>query len=233
MVHGHHEAGTVAVLLDGRVIGRVAASRSTALATQLRRLKVQRAQGVPPLLEIACVPVAAAGAFAGLFLFTSPARMMRPAVNLSAEAVEMIGSFEQTYMDIAVVRSEIVAGRTTHVEEAPTHMLSVIANITPFSDFNQSPRNMYQCQVRGRHCPDSFLRRRGGKKKEKGAHGPRRRGGRWACAPSLPVRACADGQAIDGDAHALVPVPHRQQVVPAAVPAVAHCAADALPALRL
>ena len=26
-------------------------------------------------------------------------------------------------------------------------MLSLIASLTPFSDFNQSPRNMYQCQV--------------------------------------------------------------------------------------
>ena len=26
-------------------------------------------------------------------------------------------------------------------------MLSAIASFTPFSDFNQSPRNMYQCQV--------------------------------------------------------------------------------------
>lgn len=26
-------------------------------------------------------------------------------------------------------------------------MLSIVANMVPFSDFNQSPRNMYQCQV--------------------------------------------------------------------------------------
>ena len=26
-------------------------------------------------------------------------------------------------------------------------MLSAIASLTPYSDFNQSPRNMYQCQV--------------------------------------------------------------------------------------
>jgi hypothetical protein len=32
-------------------------------------------------------------------------------------------------------------------EKTPTNILSVIANLTPFSDFNQSPRNMYQCQM--------------------------------------------------------------------------------------
>jgi DNA-directed RNA polymerase I subunit RPA2 len=26
-------------------------------------------------------------------------------------------------------------------------MLSVVASMTPFSDYNQSPRNMYQCQM--------------------------------------------------------------------------------------
>lgn len=35
----------------------------------------------------------------------------------------------------------------THKEIHPTGILSVVANLTPWSDHNQSPRNMYQCQV--------------------------------------------------------------------------------------
>lgn len=35
----------------------------------------------------------------------------------------------------------------THEEIHPTGMLSVVASLTPWSDHNQSPRNMYQCQV--------------------------------------------------------------------------------------
>lgn len=35
----------------------------------------------------------------------------------------------------------------THEEIHPTGMLSVVANLTPYSDHNQSPRNMYQCQM--------------------------------------------------------------------------------------
>jgi DNA-directed RNA polymerase I subunit RPA2 len=50
-------------------------------------------------------------------------------------------------MDIACMEDDVVPGVTTHQEVAPTHILSVIANLTPFSDFNQSPRNMYQCQM--------------------------------------------------------------------------------------
>jgi len=36
---------------------------------------------------------------------------------------------------------------TTHQELDEVSMLSFAGNLTPFSDFNQSPRNMYQCQV--------------------------------------------------------------------------------------
>jgi DNA-directed RNA polymerase I subunit RPA2 len=55
-------------------------------------------------------------------------------------------------MDIACLNEDIVPGITTHQDFAPTDMLSVVANLTPFSDFNQSPRNMYQCQVSA-PCP--------------------------------------------------------------------------------
>jgi DNA-directed RNA polymerase I subunit RPA2 len=36
---------------------------------------------------------------------------------------------------------------TTHLELDPTNMLSLIASLTPFSDYNQGPRIMYQCQM--------------------------------------------------------------------------------------
>ena len=35
----------------------------------------------------------------------------------------------------------------THAETSTAAMLSVVASLTPYSDFNQSPRNMYQCQM--------------------------------------------------------------------------------------
>ena len=35
----------------------------------------------------------------------------------------------------------------THEETGPMAMLSAIASCTPWSDYNQSPRNMYQCQM--------------------------------------------------------------------------------------
>lgn len=50
-------------------------------------------------------------------------------------------------MNVAIFEDEVLAGVTTHQELFPHSMLSVIANFIPFSDHNQSPRNMYQCQM--------------------------------------------------------------------------------------
>ncbi|KAG0898208.1 hypothetical protein G6F33_013357 [Rhizopus arrhizus] len=73
--------------------------------------------------------------------------MMRPVKYLGNGKTDMIGTFEQVYMDIACMDDEVVPDVTTHQEFTPTNILSIIANQTPFSDFNQSPRNMYQCQM--------------------------------------------------------------------------------------
>jgi len=54
---------------------------------------------------------------------------------------------EQPFMDIACLSEDVREGITTHMELDPTNMLSLIASLTPFSDYNQSPRNMYQCQM--------------------------------------------------------------------------------------
>lgn len=73
---------------------------------------------------------------------------MRPVKYLANGKADMVGSFEQVYLEIACMDDDVVPGVSTHQEFAPTNILSIVANLTPFSDFNQSPRNMYQCQVR-------------------------------------------------------------------------------------
>lgn len=50
-------------------------------------------------------------------------------------------------MNVGIFEGEIEAGVTTHQELFPHSMLSVVANFIPYSDHNQSPRNMYQCQM--------------------------------------------------------------------------------------
>ncbi|KAL2757164.1 hypothetical protein ACRALDRAFT_1049371 [Sodiomyces alcalophilus JCM 7366] len=137
----------VVIMLDGKILGWCAPRESRRIADTLRYWKVQGTHGVPVHLEIGYVPPSHGGSYPGIYLASKPARMVRPVKYLPLQRQDFVGPHEQPYMSIAVVEDEIISGETTHVEFEPTNMLSILANMTPFSDFNQSPRNMYQCQM--------------------------------------------------------------------------------------
>jgi DNA-directed RNA polymerase I subunit RPA2 len=137
----------ICVQLDGRVIGWAHPALARQLAQDLRIWKTEGKNNIPIDLEIGFVPESEGGQYPGLYLFASRSRMMRPVRYLANGKDDMVGSFEQVYMDIAIKPEEIERGVSTHVEHSPTNFLSILANLTPFSDFNQSPRNIYQCQV--------------------------------------------------------------------------------------
>lgn len=141
-------------VVDGRWVGLVAPNQIERVAAQLRHLKATQTANIPEMVEIVSVPVSTGGLYPGLYIYSGPARMMRPVKYVTAHDAPydqypgtLVGTFEQIYLDIAVKEEELVPGLSTFVETAPTNILSVVANIIPFPDFNQSPRNMYQCQM--------------------------------------------------------------------------------------
>ena len=134
------------VLLDGKVIGFVADDQVVEFVKNLRRLKLK--EEMPSILEIGYVPKSnKATQYSAVYLMTTPCRMMRPVINLDTKEEEFIGIFEQVYLEIAV-KEEERHELTTHQELRPTAMLSLLASLIPYSDFNQSPRNMYCCQMK-------------------------------------------------------------------------------------
>ncbi|KAK4705804.1 DNA-directed RNA polymerase I subunit RPA2, partial [Phenoliferia sp. Uapishka_3] len=137
----------VCVQLDGRIIGWAPPSLAIRMANSLRMWKTEGLNDVPLDLEIGLVPISKGGQYPGLYLFASRARMMRDVRLLSNGKTDSVGPFEQVYLDIACMPDEVEKGVTSHIEFSPTNVLSLLANLTPFSDYNQSPRNMYQCQM--------------------------------------------------------------------------------------
>lgn len=125
------------VQLDGRPIGWGSKKVLEDLARSLRIWKTEGKNNVPLDLEIGLVPVSKGGQYPGLYLFSSRSRMMRPVKYVANGKDDQVGSFEQVYMDIACTPEEIEKGVSTHVEHSPTNFLSILANLTPFSDFNQ------------------------------------------------------------------------------------------------
>ncbi|KAH8689228.1 hypothetical protein GQ44DRAFT_667607 [Phaeosphaeriaceae sp. PMI808] len=139
--------GSVVVQLDGRVLGFCSPKQAKVIADTLRYWKVEGTHNVPLELEIGYVPNSNGGQYPGVYLMSQIARMYRPVKYLPLDKLDYVGPFEQPYMSIACTDAEIVSGDSTHVEYDPTNIFSIVANMTPFSDFNQSPRNMYQCQM--------------------------------------------------------------------------------------
>jgi DNA-directed RNA polymerase I subunit RPA2 len=138
----------VTVFLNGTIIGYVRSSETTSIANQLRYMKVKGLGNVPKNLEIApFTSETVTMTFPGLFLSTHAHRLVRPVRNLVAgDEIEYISPMEQLSLNIACTHDDI-RPTTTHMELSPTAMLSTIGSLTPFSDFNQSPRNIYQCQM--------------------------------------------------------------------------------------
>ncbi|EXC31692.1 putative DNA-directed RNA polymerase I subunit RPA2 [Morus notabilis] len=146
----------LSVLLDGRIVGSISSSVIEKVVAHLRRLKVSPASEIPDDLEVGYVPLSMGGTYPGLYLFTSPCRFVRPVKNISIPStddqnIELIGPFEQVFMEIKCPDGGDGGRRdsfpATHEEIHPTGMLSVVANLIPWPNHNQSPRNMYQCQM--------------------------------------------------------------------------------------
>jgi DNA-directed RNA polymerase I subunit RPA2 len=126
----------ICVQLDGRIIGWAYPSVAAQLAKSLRIWKTESKNNIPLDLEIGFVPESDGGQYSGLFIFSNRSRMMRPVKYLLNGKDDQVGSFEQVYMNVACLPEEIDA-TSTHVEHDPTNFLSILANLTPFSDFNQ------------------------------------------------------------------------------------------------
>ncbi len=134
------------IQLDGKIIGWCTNALSKHISEVLRLWKINGQYKIPRDLEIGFVPKSNGGQYPGLYLFSTQARMIRPVKHVGTGKEDWVGPFEQVYMSIAVNDKDIVS-HNTHVEFHPTNILSIVANLTPFSDFNPSPRNMYQCQM--------------------------------------------------------------------------------------
>jgi DNA-directed RNA polymerase I subunit RPA2 len=134
---------SVVVQLDGRVLGFCSPKQAKVISDSLRYWKVEGTHGVPIELEVGNIPLSSGGQYPGVYLFSGPARMIRPVKYLPLEKLDYVGPFEQPFMSIACTEPEIASGDSTHVEFDVTNILSILANQTPFSNFNQSPRNMY------------------------------------------------------------------------------------------
>jgi DNA-directed RNA polymerase I subunit RPA2 len=151
------------VTMNGLIFGYIHETRVSVFISEIRESKADTLDyidknvsnnytgiKIPWHLEVAHIPYSKGGSYPGLFLFTNDSRMVRPVLQLKTRKIEFVGTFEQQFMDIACPDGGTGGSASlifTHTEIEPSQIFSVIASLTPYSDYNQSPRNMYQCQM--------------------------------------------------------------------------------------
>ena len=141
---------SVPVVIEGVFLGYIGTTRIKEVVESLRIEKSNSCSDLR-MVEICHIPLSSDhGLFPGLYIFHGPSRLMRPVRQLNSGKLEFIGTLEQAFLAIDSRQANGNKGecRTfTHKELSNTSPLSCIASLTPWSDFNQSPRNMYQCQM--------------------------------------------------------------------------------------
>lgn len=109
------------VILNGQLIGYIDSNNIDDLTRKLRYVKAlatqksdnKLCQGISKYMEICKVPRTdleknTFSLYPGLYIFTSPGRMMRPVKNLVTNQTEYIGTMEQCYLHVCVKPEEFV-----------------------------------------------------------------------------------------------------------------------------
>lgn len=129
---------SVPIMLDGKIVAYTVEPDHAERIMRLLKIEGQ----LPKSIEIAYLP--RKPFYAGIYLFTGQGRLVREVVHVESGKIEWIGPLEQLNLKIACGATDETA---THKETTPLSMLSLLACCIPFPDHNQSPRNMYQCQM--------------------------------------------------------------------------------------
>lgn len=138
----------VPVFYDGRLVGHTESSEM--LVEKLRDYRRRNNLRVEIVFnnqdkQFKCVCI-----YNGLGRFT------RPVKHLPTGVIEWIGIMEQVFLNIRLKdgkkylldESKIEDYEAFEYEEIDNqNLFSLVASLTPFSEYNQSPRSMYQCQM--------------------------------------------------------------------------------------
>mmetsp|Transcript_27421 Transcript_27421/g.53486 ORF Transcript_27421/g.53486 Transcript_27421/m.53486 type:complete len:870 (-) Transcript_27421:1247-3856(-) len=172
-VLGGEKISSLLFIIDGKIIGFIPQIFFKSFIDKLRAEKVSFIGKISLGCEILSISRSYQKCyFSCCILLSQDARPLRPVKWLSLKKkkkfsiyprknekdflnfcseIEIIGTLEQSFLNVdnldyqsSFFTKNIIG---THSEIEASNILSVLAGATPFSDLNQSPRNMYQCQM--------------------------------------------------------------------------------------
>ncbi|KFM65096.1 DNA-directed RNA polymerase I subunit RPA2, partial [Stegodyphus mimosarum] len=122
-----------AVYIDGIIFGFVDATYAQKFVAHLRHKRSNRNNMFPVRTEIVYIEKREPQFhFPGVYLFSSPCRMVRKIKNRLSLEKEYIGTLEQMFVNIAIQEKE----NSVYTEGKYTDILSIAAALIPFSEYN-------------------------------------------------------------------------------------------------
>ncbi|KNH03701.1 RNA polymerase I second largest subunit [Perkinsela sp. CCAP 1560/4] len=153
-MHSHEQLAHLPTLcVDGHIAGYISLESSVNhLGMILREFKAS-----PDCPFPFCEVIEQVHPFPGtLLVFTSAGSLYRPIQKSHSNSLVMVGTWEQTYLDIAAVHADLTEARDVrlstarqfeYIEPDPSATLSYTANCIPFFEYNCSPRNLFVCGI--------------------------------------------------------------------------------------
>lgn len=160
---------TSTILLDGKIIGFSNEIFLKWFTDKIRCEKVSDFGIFANSIEIICLKNENILNLFELKIYSNEARLLRPvrwnsfksnfnktnsknqcSFTNKFHTIELIGSLEQSYLNIhqlIFTKKGEICLLYTHYEIDNLNIFSIVPGCTPFFDMNQSPRNMYQCQM--------------------------------------------------------------------------------------
>eukprot|EP00760_Papus_ankaliazontas_P025331 PhM_4_TR2645/c0_g1_i1/m.76424/K03002/RPA2, POLR1B; DNA-directed RNA polymerase I subunit RPA2 len=138
------------IMLDGEAVAYVSKEYVFAVGKMMMDAKLQD----PQLADVEVVSICGGKGLAPLLhIFTTQGRLMRPVKQVANGRQMNVGSWEQTYLNIASVYADLGDARTEapnvfdFIEPNCANLLSITASVIPFFEHNCSPRNLFQCGI--------------------------------------------------------------------------------------
>ncbi|GFX05024.1 DNA-directed RNA polymerase I subunit RPA2 [Trichonephila clavipes] len=130
------------VYIDGLIIGWLTQKSIQSFLLKLKLLRLKDHSVIPKHTEIVHICEEKFFLFPGLYIFSTPCRILRLVENCDNQVGELIGCFEQTTLQVSLFNKN--DSEITGYSEINEHsFLGMAASIIPFANYNPATRNIF------------------------------------------------------------------------------------------
>ncbi|GIY70371.1 DNA-directed RNA polymerase I subunit RPA2 [Caerostris darwini] len=131
------------VFLDGKIVGWIGLKCIPSFLDHLKFFRSTK-KHVPEHTEIVYIPENNPQIlFPGIFIFSTPCRLIRQVENVQTKNLEFLGCFEQLFTSVALFGEDVKKWNLEYTEVNSSNVLGMAASTIPFGENNPATRNIF------------------------------------------------------------------------------------------